>query len=191
MSNLSSLLENDEMQLAEPAQLEAVSESDITHLVSVALCEAAVEELSETPTSTIFEGVDVGEDNSIMEASIVRLDKNAKKQRAYKLAILQCAKDSEDKDYKKLETIWQMEKFLMRRLEKKYAQRARSRMTQASKKTKGNGSIVSKAKKILGGNKMTRSQKETQKALAGQTKPPSQIKTQFNSISQKLSSKIK
>ena len=190
MSNLSSLLENEEVRIAEP-ELEVVSESDMTHLIAIALEEAAVEELSETPTNAIFEGVEVGEDNSIMEASIVKLDKNAKKQRAYKLAILQCAKDDDNKDYKKLETIWQMEKYLMRRLEKKYAQRARSRMKQTSKKVNGNGKAVVRAKKNLSGPKLTRSQRETQKALAGHTKPPSQIKSQFNTISQNLNSKIK
>jgi hypothetical protein len=120
-----------------------------------------------------------------MEVSIVRLDKKAKKQKAYKLAILQCAKDDDNKDYKKLETIWRMEKFLLRKLEKKYAARARSRMHQTANKASGNHPKVKKAKGVL-----TRSQKETQKALAGDIKPPTKVKQQFNSIATKLSSKI-
>ena len=140
---------------------------------------------------TIMEGV-MPEDQAILEVSIVRLDKKAKKQRAYKMAILQCAKDDDNKDYKKLETIWRMEKFLFRKLEKKYMARARSRMKQTANKAKtGKNPVVKKAVGVLKRGGQTRSQRETAKALAGQTKPPTQIKSQFNSIQAKLASKIK
>lgn len=194
MSILSDLLQNDEVVLAEATEFESITESEMAQLIQVAIEDVAVEEATETLVSAdsedfILEGA-TPDDAVVMEKTIVRMDKAAKKQRAYKLAILQCAKEDDNKDYKKLETLWQMEKYLMRRLEKKYASRARSRAKQASKKANGPG-IISKAKKNLSGPKLTRSQRETQKALAGDTKAPSKIKSQFNSISQNIGGKIK
>lgn len=201
MSNLNSLLQGDTLEIADSAVHESMTESQMADLLAVAMEEAIVEGLNEAideekesgdpvGEGTIMEGV-LPEDAAVMETSVVRLDKKAKKQRAYKLAILQCAKDDDNKDYKKLETIWRMEKFLFRKLEKKYMARARSRMKQTANKASGKHGVVSQAKKILKRGGQTRSQKETAKALAGQVKPPTQLKTQFNSISTKLSNKLK
>lgn len=202
MSNLSSLLQSDGVQLGEPAVFEHVTDTDMANLLAIAMEDAMVEGLTDliedeqecgntVGEGTIMEGV-APEDQAILEVSIVRLDKKAKKQRAYKMAILQCAKDDDNKDYKKLETLWRMEKFLFRKLEKKYMQRARSRMKQTGNKVKsGNNPIIKRAGSNLRRGGQTRSQRETAKALAGQTKPPSQIKSQFNSIQQKLAGKIK
>ena len=181
MSNLSSLMQNGNVQVAEPAAFESMTESQMAQIMTVALEDTAVEEMLES--QSVLEGV-APEDLAVMEKTIVRMDKKAKRQRAYKLAILQCAKDDDNKEYKQLETLWKMEKFIMRRLEKRYAQKARSRMKQTAKKASGNG-IVAKVK-----NALTRSERETQKALSGQTKVPSQVKSQFNSISAKIGSKI-
>ena len=194
MSNLSNLVQNGTVNIAEPAlEYESMTESQMAQIMQVAMEDVAVEEMMESVSAdedSLLEGV-LPEDAVVMEKTIVRMDKAAKKQRAYKLAILQCAKDDDNKDYKKLETIWKMEKYLMRRLEKKYASKARSRMHQTAKKS-NNNSFGTKVKKYLtSGPKLTRSQKETKKALAGDTKPPSQVKSQFNSISSKISGKIK
>lgn len=194
MSNLSNIMQNGDVQTAEPQVFESMTESDQAALLYIAALEAAEEDIEDeaatTESTSIMEGV-LPEDQAVVEASIVRLDKKAKKQRAYKLSILQCAKESDDKQYKQLETLWRMEKFLFRKLEKKYAARARSRMTQTAKRA-GNkeGGIMAKAKRILTRGGKTRSQRETDKALAGQTKPPTQIKQQFTSITQKLGGKI-
>jgi hypothetical protein len=195
MSNLSSLMQSGSVDVAEAMEYESMTESDMSQIMQVAIediaIESVIEELSENQSASLLEGV-LPEDLVVMEKTIVRMDKNAKRQRAYKLAILQCAKEDDNKDYKKLETIWKMEKYLMRRLERKYAARARSRMHQTSKKASKKTTLGSKLKKHLSnGPKLTRSQKETKKALAGDTKPPSQVKSQFNSISSKLSGKIK
>ena len=191
MSNLSSLLNNGEVTIAESTKYEYISEHDMSALLSIALEDAlheeSLESLMNTDSNAVLEGV-LPDDMAVIEASIVRLDKKAKKQRAYKLAILQCAKEDNNKKYRQLETLWKMEKFIFRDLEKHYAQRARSRMAQTSKKAPSTG-VVSKVKKVLNG--MTRSQKETKKALAGDTKVPSKIKSQFNTISAKLSSHVK
>lgn len=201
MSNLSSLVQGEGIQIAENVEFESMTESQMADILSVAMEEAVVEGLSEVINDekesgnavgegTIMEGV-LPEDAAVMEVSVVRLDKKARKQRAYKLAILQCAKDDDNKDYKKLETIWRMEKFLFRKLEKRYMARARSRMNQTANKASGKNGIVTRAKHILKHGGETRSQKETAKALAGQVKPPTQLKTQFNSIATKLSNKMK
>lgn len=194
MSNLGNLMQNGGVVTAEPQQFESMTESDQSALLYIAMLEAAEEEVEDetvsTESATIMEGV-MPEDHAVVEASIVRLDKKAKRQRAYKLAILQCAKEDDNKDYKKLETLWRMEKFLFRKLEKRYAARARSRMTQTAKKAGDKeGGVLAKAKRVLTRGGKTRSQRETEKALAGQTKPPAQIKQQTTSIMQKLGNKI-
>jgi len=182
------MTQNGSVELGENT-FESMTDTDMANILAVAMEEAIVESVTEEMLApenngALMEGT-LPEDKSVLEVSIVRLDKKAKKQKAYKLAILQCAKDAENKDYKKLETLWRMEKFLFRKLEKKYAARARSRMNQTANKASGNHPVVKKAK---GG--LTRSQKETQKALAGQTKPPTQIKNQFKTITAKLKSKV-
>lgn len=204
MSNLSALMQ-DGVKLGEPApQFESMTESQMVALLTVAMedvmydgiLEAVLTEgcggkggSEEEEDGSLMEGV-LPDDMPIMEKTIVRLDKNAKKQRAYKLAILQCAKDDDSKDYKKLETIWRMEKFLFRKLEKKYAPRAKSRMKQTAAKASGKNGIVAKVKSALSNGGKTRSQRETEKALAGQTKPPTQIKNQFTAIATKLGAKV-
>lgn len=191
MSNLSGLLNsNGNIDLAEPA-FESMTDLEMAQLMVIALEDAAVDEMTDEMTSeevdeSLLEGV-LPEDAVVMERSIVIMDKKAKKQRAYKLAILQCAKEDNNKEYKQLETLWKMEKYLMRRLEKKYAQRARTRMKQTAKKAgevTGNKSIVKKIKHSL-----TRSERETQKALTGNNKVPSKVKTQFKSLSSKFGGK--
>lgn len=192
MSNLSNLMQNGSVQPAEPEVFESMTEDQMSQIMMIAMEDAAIEEMQESVSNdggqSILEGA-IPEDLVVMEKTIVRMDKQAKKQRAYKLAILQCAKDDDNKDYKKLETIWKMEKYLMRRLEKRYAQKARSRMKQTAKKANGPG-LVEKVKHALSKPTLTRSQRETQKALSGQTKIPSQVKSQFTSISAKIGNKI-
>lgn len=196
MSNLTNLMNGGEIAVAEATEFESITEAQMVQLIEMAIQDIAVEEMMESLSADdalLMEGV-LPEDAVVMEKTIVRMDKAAKKQKAYKLAILQCAKDDDNKDYKKLETLWKMQKYLMRRLEKRYATKAKSRMHQASKKT-GNNKLGAKLKVHLGINsskpKLTRSQRETQKALAGDTKIPSQIKSQFKNINTSLNSKIK
>lgn len=192
MSNLTNLLPNGSVQIAEPTVFESMTEDQMSQILMVAMEDVAVEEMMESHTNdngaSILEGT-LPEDMVVMEKTIVRMDKKAKKQRAYKLAILQCAKDDGNKEYKQLETLWKMEKYIMRRLEKRYAQKARSRMKQTAKKA-GNNGFGAKVKSALSKPSLTRSQRETQKALAGQNKIPSKVKSQFNSISTKLAGNV-
>lgn len=173
---------------AEPEAQIYVSESDASALITVALEDTAVEMLNEMivseSTSVLFEGV-LPEETTVLEKSIIKLDRTAQKQRAYKLAILQCAREDDNKDLKKLETLWQMEKYLFRKLEKRYATQARARMKQAAKKSKPKTNAFKRA-----ANNLTRSQKETHAAMSGKTKPPKALKTEYGNITKKLQTKI-
>lgn len=72
----------------------------------------------------------------LSEKSIVRLDKYAKLSRAESQAVFAIAKEHNDRDYRKLVTIWKMRKILISKLEKKYANQARQRAKQMVKKSK-------------------------------------------------------
>lgn len=77
----------------------------------------------------------------LMERSIVRLDKNAKISKAKKMAIFTIAKEKNDPKFKKLLTVWKMERFLESELEKKYgneaSRRAKKVVADSAKKSKG------------------------------------------------------
>lgn len=83
----------------------------------------------------------------VTEKNIVKLDKKAQLQKAYKLAILQCAAEDGRKEYKKLRTLWKMEAYLMKKLEKIYKNRAIARAKESMKKMKRSKpqSMVAKA----------------------------------------------
>lgn len=70
-------------------------------------------------------------DNILLEKSIVRLDKKAKLSRAQKMAAFTIAKEKNDVMFKKLLTVWRMERFLEAKLLKKYATPAMSRAKQS------------------------------------------------------------
>jgi len=88
----------------------------------------------------------------LLEKNIVRLDKKAKLQNAYKTAIFTVAKEHNDRDYKKLVTVWKMERALEAKLEKKYKNEAMKRAKEMMKKAKTSkipiiGKLVDKASK--------------------------------------------
>lgn len=90
----------------------------------------------------------------LMERSIVRLDKFAKKKRLEKMSVFQVAKQKGDRDFKKLMTLWKLERFLEAKLAKRYAAQAKAlakeTMKKASKtKSKTVGGAVTKAKNLL------------------------------------------
>lgn len=69
--------------------------------------------------------------NILMEKTIVRLDKKAKLSKARKMAIFTIAKEKNDPKFKKLLTVWKMERFLEDFLEKKYGNEASRRAKKA------------------------------------------------------------
>lgn len=92
----------------------------------------------------------------LMEKSIVRLDKKAKLSRAHKMAIFTMAKEKNDRDYKKLVTLWRMERVLEAKLYKKYANPAMSRAKASLKKiakapTTVTNKLVNQTNRMLNG----------------------------------------
>lgn len=80
-------------------------------------------------TTAVTEGV-------LMERTIVKLDKQARLQSYYKAAIFTIAKEKNDRDFKKLLTIWKTERALEAKLEKKYKNEAMKRAKQAMRDAK-------------------------------------------------------
>lgn len=94
----------------------------------------------------------------LLERSIVRLDKAAKKKKAEKMAVFQVAKQKGDRDFKKLMTLWKLERFIEAKLAKRYSAQAKTlakeTMKRAAKtKSKALGGAVTKAKNLLNANK--------------------------------------
>lgn len=80
------------------------------------------------------------------ERSIVKLDKKAKLSKAIKTAVYTIAKEKKDKDFKKLVTLWKMEKVLEKKLEKKYAGPAKQRAKkQMAANARSKSDVVKKA----------------------------------------------
>jgi len=76
-------------------------------------------------------------DQVLLEKTIVRLDKKAKLSRAQKVAVFTVAKEKNDPKFKKLVTVWRLERFLEQYLFKKYGnealRRAKKTMMNAGK----------------------------------------------------------
>lgn len=65
--------------------------------------------------------------NILEERTIVKLDKKAKLNRAFKAAVFTIARERNDRDFKKLLTLWRMERVLEDKLMKKYSTSAMKR----------------------------------------------------------------
>jgi hypothetical protein len=116
------------------------------------------EEIESLTENTYDLGKAVNED-VLVERSIVRLDKEAKKNKAYKMAIFQVAKEKGDRDFKKLLTLWKLERFIEKKLEKRYSAQAKQLAKQAMKKSKNTkskavGKAVNKANLLIGDGKV-------------------------------------
>lgn len=123
------------------------------------------EEMDELVTeSANFEGVFEAQKN------IVRLNKQAKLNRAYKTAVLQCAAEDKRKEYKKLRTLWKMEAALFKKLERQYKNKALSRAKVAVKELakKKSNPIATAAKRI--DERMATAGKKLDKAVGGADK---------------------
>lgn len=163
--------------------LENVTDEDLSQLLAVALEDS----YSDEELASIIEESASMQLTPVEERTIVKLDNKAKKRRYNTMAILQCAKEDDSKDYKKLCTLWKMEKFLMQRLTRKYHSRAKARAKVMEKEAKKNkGGLFKKAT-----NGLTRSEIRERNALKGNGKIPSALKTQTNAISNQLKAKIK
>lgn len=130
-------------------------------IVECALLDTFSNEEIEALTENTYDlGKAVNED-ILVERSIVRLDKQAKKNKAYKMAIFQIAKEKGDRDFKKLLTLWKLERFIEAKLEKRYAAQAKQLAKQAMKKSKNTkskavGKAVDKANLLIGDGKVSK-----------------------------------
>jgi hypothetical protein len=128
-------------------------------IVECALLDTFSSEEIESLTENTYDlGKAINED-ILVERSIVRLDKEAKKNKAYKMAIFQVAKEKGDRDFKKLLTLWKLERFIEAKLEKRYAAQAKQLAKQAMKKSKNTkskavGKAVNKANLLIGDGKV-------------------------------------
>lgn len=101
-----------------------VNEEEISNEAMAYIIEAAIADLSDEEISMFLESESEQEaardENVLLERTIVRLDKHAKLSKARKMAIFTVAKEKNDPDFKKLLKVWEMERFLEAKLEKKY-----------------------------------------------------------------------
>jgi hypothetical protein len=143
-----------------------INEYDNETEVNALIIECAIldtfsnEEIESLTENTYDLGKAINED-ILVERSIVRLDKEAKKNKAYKMAIFQIAKEKNDRDFKKLLTLWKLERFIEAKLEKRYAAQAKQLAKQAMKKSKNTkskavGKAVNKANLLLGDGKVNK-----------------------------------
>lgn len=117
-----------------------VEEEEISTEAMAYIIEAAIADLSDDDIAMFLESEteqDAARDeNVLLERTIVRLDKAAKLSKARKMAIFTVAKEKNDPDFKKLMKVWEMERFLEARLEKKYgnegSRRAKKSVAKAS-----------------------------------------------------------
>ncbi|MCM1218681.1 MAG: hypothetical protein NC548_29690 [Lachnospiraceae bacterium] len=175
----------------------ALSNEDLSTLLSVYVAESVGEDgvseiLEEMDSMTMMEAANVNGYDEVMERTIVKLDKRAKKNQAYKTAIYIVARNENDAEYKRLVTLWQMEKYLTRKLEKKYGTKAKAYMKEMKRQAKAK-SVKQKLKdhpiikKMT--NAFTRSEKETQTAKHLGAAPKGVLNKGKNVMSQ-LGSKI-
>lgn len=105
---------------------EVISAEESCYMMEAVMNELSADELSmflENTTevdAALSEGV-------LLERTIVRLDKKAKLSKARKMAVFMIAKEKNDPNFKKLLTVWKMERYLEAVLEKKYGNEATRR----------------------------------------------------------------
>lgn len=159
---------------------EFVSEMDMSDLLVMALVETCADEELEELKESFQSGVI--QFTPVEERSIVKLDKKAKKEKTYRLALYQVAKEHGDKNYEKLVTLWKAEAILVRNIEKRWHSKAMSRMKEMMKQSNQSKSPTVKKS----GDILTRSQLKTKKALSGTAKMDSKTNAKTNAIVNKL-----
>ena len=100
-------------------------------MIAIAVENLNPEEFEQYATEAV--GVDI-----VTEAqkNIVKLNKQAQLNRAYKTGVLQCAAEDNRKEYKKLRTLWKLEAKIFQKLEKQYKNKAMAKAKEAMKNLK-------------------------------------------------------
>lgn len=89
----------------------------------------------------------------LTEKTIIKFDKNAKRAQLYEVAVAAVAREKNDPLYRKLETVYKMERILKAKLRKKYHSQANAKVKEylARAKKSKSGLLSRIAKKISGG----------------------------------------
>ena len=88
----------------------------------------------------------------LTEKTIVRFDKNAKRAQLYEVAVLTIAREKKDPLYRKLETVYKMERVLKAKLRKKYHSQANKKVKEwLERARKSKSGILAKIANKLSG----------------------------------------
>lgn len=166
--------------------LESMSDEAIASIITIAMeSSCSEEELDEVEEKCCNNDEPITENlmfAPVLERSIIKLDKKAKKQQAYKMAVLQVAKEMDLPDYKKWCTLKKCERVLMARMEQKTHTKAMAYMRESAKKAKQ--STQNPIKKAA--NALSRSMQRTQNALKGNNKLDPKLKSQTQQITNRI-----
>lgn len=113
------------------------------------------DELDETQMKEFVESVDSDiaiAEGFLTERTIVKFDKNAKRSQLYEVAVAAVAREKKDPLYRKLETVYKMERILKAKLRKKYHTQANAKVKEylARAKKSKSGLLARIASKISG-----------------------------------------
>lgn len=132
---------------------EEMSAEDSSLIVEAAICENLSKEELESFLENAEAVTESVNSEILLERSIVKLDKKAKLSQAQKVAIFTVAREKKDPKFKKLLTLWKIEKKLENYLEKKYAaeglRRAKKALSVKKSKSKALSKAIDKAKEQL------------------------------------------
>ena len=109
--------------------------------------EGAIDEFVESTDCAICEA-----EGFLTERTIVKFDKNAKRSQLYEIAVASVAREKKDPLYKKLETVYKMERVIKAKLRKKYHAEANRKVKEyLARAKKSKSGILSRiASKITG-----------------------------------------
>lgn len=181
MDDILGQLASGEMTVMESCEdMDPVSENAIASVLAAALEDACNEEELDELTEQAYAGTITL--TPVEERSIVKLDKKAKKQQAYKVALYKAADEMNLKQFKQLKTLWAAERELDLIIERKCHTRALQIMRESAKKHKD--SPIAKIKKAA--DNITRSQARTKKALSGTVRADHKTQAQAKQTARKL-----
>jgi len=119
-----------------PDSLSLITECMLKDELSKEELEAFLEDSSEINSAM--------KDEVLLEKTIVRMDKYAKLNRGQKIAVFTIAREKKDPKFKKLLTIWRIERFLEAELMKKYGNEGMRRAKAAMNKSRTSTSKIVK-----------------------------------------------
>lgn len=118
-------------------------------LIKTDLTEEEVNEFVESVDSDIAVG-----EGFLTEKTIVKFDKNAKKAQLFEVAVAACAREHKDPLYKKLETVYKMERVIKAKLRKKYYSEAQRKVKEYLKRaSRSKSNVISRIVKKITGKK--------------------------------------